>query len=214
MTTPRQILKELGFEFSHYTDGFQAQYEIHVLKEGKTKLATAGLDYARGENGGTSTRHWDIYVLIGGKRKKIVLGALPMKEAQNIQFRELLEAAKQEGLMKAAQPKKPKAPPKPLTEEQKSERRMWKFLGNMYCTSFDRYIKQGCTYIRTPNSIRLEDADYRLPYGSITKGDLIDAKLDMDLDGLEKWLQAHGIRRKGNRRRTQAQIRASMPLYD
>lgn len=215
MTTPRQILKELGFKFSRIAaNSMNFEYEVHVLEEGKTKLATAGLDYATGDNGGTSSRHWDIYVVVGGKRKKIVLGALPMKPEHETLFRELLNTAKQEGLMKAMQPKKAKAPAKPLTEEQKAERKVWKFLGDQYATSFDASLKADCSYIRTPNRIRIEDSSQRLPYGSITWADLLDAKMDMDLNELEAWLKAHGVQRKPNPRRTQAQIRASMPRYD
>lgn len=96
-----------------------------------------------------------------------------------------------------------------LTDEQKLDRKVWKFIGYWTCCSIDKYLKTRLYYVKAGKSIRVEDFDCCLAYANIRQCNLDENDLGMTMAEFEQWLIAHGVNRQ-----VQKRVKRSLPLYD
>ena len=96
-----------------------------------------------------------------------------------------------------------------LTDEQKRDDRLWRFIGRWTCCSLDAYAKRHLYYLRGRKSIRVEDTDGMMAWAPIVQSDLIDNDLGLTMDEFEQWLISKGLPKRREKR-----ARRSYSLYD
>lgn len=215
MATLKQTLKKHGFvqDPNRYADVFYLKNQGRFVGNSRVLLDISSYD----RNARKAT------IIISGKRKTIsfdynfkTYSYKSPTEEQMARFEALViqcrEAAIDEHVNPVAKPDRAKPPKRdPLTEAQKAENKVWRWLGNFAAQGMigKEQREAGLWYIRKGKFIRVEDEWRCMAYANIRQRDLDESNLGMTLDTLEEWLKERGVTR-----RREKQVKYIPPLYD
>lgn len=218
MATLKQILKANGFQCESaatYSERWKLRQSGKWI--GKSYVRLAIRMYERNAS--------QAVVMISGKKSEIWFGygnysAKAPNDEQRARFTALVlkcrEAAIQEEIMPLPSKPRKKAPPRPaLTDDQKAENKVWRWLGNFTAQGMiskdqrDKDTGGGLYYYRKGKYIRVEDNWNCMAYANIRQCHLDESGLGFTLDTFEEWLKAHDVEKRREKR-----VKYNPPLYD
>lgn len=134
---------------------------------------------------------------------------------QMARFEELVALCKEAALYEAANPeekapRKPVPPRPPLTDVEKFDNRVWRWLGEFHvCGFIGKEMQTVLQYKKAGQYILVEDEWNVMAYAPIRLHHLQEAGLPFTLATFEEWLEAKGVKRVAQKR-----VKRSYSLYD